>query len=338
MRSENSVRRVTHYRFGKPHDVLRVENVASVSALGPGEVRVRMTRSIIHPADLQLVAAHYSPSCDDIPEGRVPGWEGTGTIEEAATGALERIGISVGTRVAFLAGSVWQSSIVLPASSLVPVPDDITDDVATQMLLNPITALHVLRVAERTLGSPPSRVVLTGSASSVGKLITVLAQRNGLPLIRLVRSAESAARLAELLPGGDIIATETKGWQDAVHDAAGGDIPLVIDGVGGPLVTESGWLLNVGGALVSYGLLDGRPADLTMFLPKALTLRGATMATYESDTQPDEQARDIAAAIEIARSAPQVFEGTSVFDLADLSAAIDAVSAPTKRGNVLLSL
>ena len=335
---EKSVRRIVHYRFGEPQDVLRVENDTPLAPLAADKVRVRLSRSMIHTADLQLVAAHYTQTRDDIPKGRVPGMEGVGVVEEAAAGALGGTGIQIGMRVAFLADSTWQSSLDIPASSLVIVPDDITDEVATQMLLNTITARHVLRTAERTLGARPSRIVLTAAASSVGKLITVLALRDGLPLIRLVRSAASAARLSELLPGGDIISTETTGWQDAVRRAAGGDIPLVVDGVGGSMVTESGWLLNGGGALVSFGLLGGGPTDMTMFLPKALTLRGASISTWAADTDPDDQARDVATAIEIARSNPQVFERGSVFDLSDLRTAIDAVTSPAKQGNVLFSI
>jgi len=329
--------RIVHYRFGEPGDVLRVEDSPPRAPLGPNEVRVRVTRSMIHPGDLQIIAARYSPSRDEIPQGRVPGSEGVGIVEEAALGALDGTGIKEGTRVAFLADSAWQSSLVLPACSLVIIPDDMADDVATQILVNTVTARHVLRTGERILGYRPSHVVLTAAASAVGKLITVLALRDGLPLTRLVRSPESAARLAELLPGDDIVATGTTGWQDAVRDAAGGNIPLVIDGVGGPMIAESGWLLNVGGALISFGLLDGSPADLTMFLPKALTLRGATIGTWAADTAADEQAQDIAAAVDVARTATRVFEGSRVFQLSDLGAAIDAVTAPTKTGNVLLA-
>ncbi|WP_147472448.1 alcohol dehydrogenase catalytic domain-containing protein [Pseudomonas coronafaciens] len=338
MSNDKTDRRIAHYQFGKPEEVLRLENDQPRSSLGRDSVRVRLTRSMIHPADLQLVAAHYSPTVDAVPEGRVPGMEGVGVVEEAAPGALDGTGIEVGDRVAFLAESTWQSSLVLPAGSLVAIPDDITDDVASQMLLNTITARLVLRVAQRTLGTRPSRIVLTAASSSVGKLISVLALREGIPLIRLVRSEASAARLAALLEGGDIIATETEGWQDAVRSAAEGDIPLVIDGVGGEMVTESGWLLNQGGALISFGLLGKGSSDLTMYLPKSLTLRGASIGTWQTDTDPDDQARDLEVAVEIARSTPQVFEGSTVFELSDIRNAIDAVTAPTKQGNVLLSI
>src|SRR5690606_385660 len=127
MHSENTVRRIAHYQFGKPQDVLGFESDKPAPALAPNSVRVRLTRTMIHPADLQLVAAHYSSSHGDIPEGRVPGMEGVGIVEEATPEALAGKGIRIGARVAFMADGTWQDSIVLPAGSLVTVPDEISD-------------------------------------------------------------------------------------------------------------------------------------------------------------------------------------------------------------------
>lgn len=337
MSLENPMRRVAHYSFGSPQEVLRAEKDIPLPPLAADKVRVRLTRSMIHPADLQVMAAHYVSSRDDIPEGRVPGMEGVGIVEEASPEALAGTGIDIGTRVAFMGDGTWQTSVDLPARSLVAVPDDITDDVATQMLLNTITALHVLRVAEQTVGKRPTRIVLTAASSHVGKLIAVLALREGLPLICLVRSEDSAKQLTELLPVTDIVSTETNGWQDAVRKAAGDDIPLIIDGVGGKMVTESGWLLNEGGTLISFGLLAKGPADMTMFLPKALTLRGATIGTWHSETSAEDQARDYDTAIDIARTSPKLFDSGSTFDLSDINAAVDAATSPKKQGNVLIS-
>lgn len=335
--SRGPSQRVAHYSFGDPQSVLRVEDGPRSRALGPAEVRVRISRSIIHPGDLQLIAAKYSPERTKIPEGRVPGSEAVGIVEDAAPAVLAGTGIEIGTRVAFLAQGAWQSAIDLPASSLVAIPDDISDEVATQILVNTVTARHVLRTGLSKLGFRPSHIVLTAAASAVGKLITVEALREGLHPIRLVRSAQSAARLADILPGGDIIHTANPAWQDAVRHAANADIPLVIDGVGGPMVGETGQLLNTQGLMVSFGLLDGGPSDLTMFLPKGLSLQGATIGTWRADTAPDEQAKDIAAAIEVARAQPRIFAGFQAFDLSDLKAAVEATTMPGKTGNVILN-
>lgn len=121
-----------------------------------------------------------------------------------------------------------------------------------------------------------------------------------------------------------------------MRNAAQGDVPLVLDGVGGALIAEMALLLNTKGVLVSYGLLAGDPADLTMFIPKALTLRGVTLGTWRTDATSEEVAMDMVAAIEIARSVPQIFAEFREFELSDLDTAITAVTTPGKTGNVIL--
>jgi NADPH:quinone reductase-like Zn-dependent oxidoreductase len=333
---QTHLQRIVHYRFGDPREVLRIEDAPLQAALAPGHVRVRILRSVIHPGDLQLIAAKFSDAKTDIPQGRVPGSEAVGTVQEAAPGALDGTGLTQGSRVAFLAQGAWQSIIDLPARSLVAVPENVSDETATQLLVNTVTARHVLRAGLNILKRRPPNIVLTGAASAVGKIITILAMRDDLHVVRIVRSHDSASRLTQILPGGEIIDTASNGWQEAVRRAGGWDLPLVIDGVGGHMVAEIGRMLNVGGAMVSFGLLDGGPADLSMFLPKSLTLRGATIGTWQNDTTPEERSQDIATAIDIAATNPSVFDGFRTFELSELNAAIAAVTAPAKSGNIVI--
>lgn len=158
-------------------------------------VRIRLTRSHIHPGDLQLVEAKYLRFAPAITAGPVPGLEAVGMIEDAAPHALDGTGMTIGSRVAFSASGAWQRLPVVPAGSLVAVPDDLTDDLATQLLINTITARHVLRTALRALSVMPRRIVQTGATSAIGKPITVIAMKNGFSPIRLVRSLGSAERL-----------------------------------------------------------------------------------------------------------------------------------------------
>jgi NADPH2:quinone reductase len=328
--------RIVQYSFGDPHKVLQIEPVLSRPALRDDEILVRVTRSVIHPGDLQLVAAKYSQRTEAIPGGRIPGSEAAGVVEDAAPAALRRTGLSIGARVAFFAPQAWQTHAIVPAELLIAIPAGLQDAIAAQLLVNVITARHVLRKGLEGLSPRPHFILQTGAGSAVGKLITVFAQRAGLGTIRLVRSRASAERLARILPGGDIVATATEGWQEVVRGAAQGDIPLVLDGVGGSLVREMGSLLNTKGRLISYGLLADSPADLTMFVPKSLSLSGVTIGTWGADSPPEERAQDMQVAIELGRSAPHLFPVSREFALFELPEAIIAVTAPNKPGNVIL--
>ncbi|MGY2736624.1 alcohol dehydrogenase catalytic domain-containing protein [Sphingomonas sp. UYP23] len=330
-------RRIVHYRYGDPHTVLKVEEDVRTRSLEEGEVLVRVVRSMIHPGDLQLVAAKYSDPTELMPDASVPGLEAAGVIVDAAPGALQGVGLVVGARVAFFAPGAWQTYAVVPANALVALPDELTYELATQVLINTIIARHVLRTALSGLPAKPRHIVQTGASSAVGMLLTVLALKEGIAPIRLVRSSRSAARLIDKLPGGQIIDTGLSGWQSQVRDASDNHIPLVLDGVGGAMVGEIGSLLAMHGRMVSYGLLGDAPADLTLFSAKGLSLVGVTIGTWAQDTTPEDQVADQQTAIDIGLQMPELFADHSIFNADALGDAISAVGAATKTGNVLLA-
>ena len=330
--------RVVQHRLGDPASVLKVDALPPLAPLRAGEVRVRVTRATIHPGDLQLVAGAYGGAGSDIPAGRVPGTEGAGVIETAAPGALAGVGLREGSRVAFFASAAWQSSVVVPADALVALPDEVSDDVGAQILTNTITARHVLRAGLAALGTKPTHLLHTGAGSSTGRLLTVFALQAGIHPFRLVRSAQSAARLAGLLPGGDIVDTSASDWSQQVLTGSDGGVPLVLDAVGGPMIADALQVLSQRGVLISYGHLGGGgDTDLTGLLVKLATLRGASIGTWRADSSVEERTADLAAAVQVARDHPTLFASPPPFPLTDLAAAVTAAGDPARTGNILLA-
>jgi NADPH:quinone reductase len=139
-----------------------------------------------------------------------------------------------------------------PASSVVPLPDSIPDEVAAQMMINTLTALTVIRTAHDSL-PPDARAgvvtLLTGAGSAVGRLIGKVLTERGVKVIRLVRSEAGAAKLTGILPGAPVFATEVAGWKGRVRAAAeGAKIHVAIDSVGGRLLGEvADFLANIKG-------------------------------------------------------------------------------------------
>ena len=128
---------------------------------------------------------------------------------------------------------------LVPASSLVPLPDSISDDVAAHMLINTVTALTAIRAAHDSL-PPDARtgvvVLLTGAGSAVGRLIGKVLTERGVKVISLVRSEAGVARLASILPGSPVFATDIAGLEGPRQRRRRGrqDPSLVaIDSVGG---------------------------------------------------------------------------------------------------------
>jgi NADPH:quinone reductase len=82
------------------------------------------------------------------PDGRVPGFEGAGVVSEVGSKVDPALGLKEGLRVAFFpASGAWCDEAVLPASSVVPLPDSIPDEAGAQMLINTATALTVIRAS-----------------------------------------------------------------------------------------------------------------------------------------------------------------------------------------------
>src|ERR1700719_230419 len=140
---EIHMRRIVHHELGEPARVLRVEDGPSTS-LGPDQVRVRLSYAQIHPGDLHGIMG--SPAFGTPPtitsDGWVPGFEGAGVASEVGANVDPALGLKQDLRVAFFpASGAWSDEAVVLASSVVPLPDSIPDEVAAQMMINTLTAL-----------------------------------------------------------------------------------------------------------------------------------------------------------------------------------------------------
>jgi len=144
--------RIIHTSHGEPAEVLRLEESSDAPPLVSGTALVRVSVAPVHPGDLLGISA--SPAFGAAPfiprGGRVPGVEGVGVVEALAADIDPSHRLQVGTRVAFFpVNGAWSARITAPAQSLIPVPDDVSDEVAAQMLTNTLTARCLARGSQR---------------------------------------------------------------------------------------------------------------------------------------------------------------------------------------------
>jgi NADPH:quinone reductase len=336
------MRRIVHHELGEPARVLRVEDGPAPS-LGPDQVRVRLSCAPIHPGDLLGIMG--SPAFGTPPPiasgGRVPGFEGAGVVSEVGTRVDPDLGLKPGLRVAFFpAPGAWCDEVVVPASSVVPLPDSIPDEIGAQMLINTITALTVIRAAYDSL-PPDARTgvvtLLTGAGSAVGRLTGKMLAERGVKVIRLVRGEASAARLTSVLPGSPAFATEVGGWKDRVRAAAeGATIHVAIDSVGGRLLGDVADLLAEGtGTVINFGSLGGETSDIRLFPPRSLTLKGVVLGGWMQ--QPPEQRKaDVALAQRLAQEGGTLFEVAERYLPSRIADAVTHASQAGRAGVVLI--
>jgi NADPH:quinone reductase len=335
------MKRIVHHELGQPAQVLRVEDGPSAS-LGPDQVRIRVSYAPIHPGDLLGVMG--SPAFGTPPTisaaGRVPGLEGAGVVSEVGARIDPSLGLKPGLRVAFFpAPGSWRDEAVVQASSVVPLADSIPDEIGAQMLINTATALTAIRTAHDSL-PPDARtgvvVLLTGAGSAVGRLLGKLLTDRGVKVIRLVRSAAGAEKLAGILPGSPILATDVAGWKDRARAAAqGAKIHTAIDSVGGRLLGDIAELLADGtGTVVNFGSLGGETSDIRLFPPRSLTLKGVSLGYWTQ--QPLEQRKaDIALAQRLAHGPGPLFQVAERYPPSRISNAVAHVSQAGRAGVVL---
>jgi NADPH:quinone reductase len=242
--------RFDHY--GEPAEVLTVTEQA-VPQPGAGQVRVKMRLSPINPSDLLYVRGHYSGVTPHFPSGA--GFEGVAVIDAVGPDVE---GLSIGQRVFARnsPGGNWAQYAVVPAEKAWPVPDDIDDEQIASFLINPATAILMVR---HLLAVPRGQWLLQSAASSeLGRMIIRLAKHDGIRTINVVRRREAVQELKDL--GADEVIVSGDGPIDEqVHNIVGPQgVGFAIDPVAGEVGTEIFRSLSEDGRMLVYGSLTGQ--------------------------------------------------------------------------------
>jgi NADPH:quinone reductase-like Zn-dependent oxidoreductase len=241
--------------FGEPAEVVtRVSQPALVA--GRDEVVVALEAATVHPSDIHLIRGFYGVR----PQLPAPlGAEGVGKVVEVGPGADQAL---LGHRVAILPTyeqGTWADHAVVATRNVVAVSDEGDPQQLAMIGVNPMTALLLLR-----LFGPLSEgdwIAQTGANSAVGQYIIALAERARIRTLNVVRSQEAATQVS--VAGGDRVVVDGDDLPAQVERVLGGhELALVLDSIGGPVVTILAHRLRVGGKVVSFGALSGRSTAL----------------------------------------------------------------------------
>jgi len=226
---------------------LNYEDVPTPTA-GPGQALVKLAAIGVNFIDIYFRTGLYKAS---LPIAL--GQEGAGTVEAVGTDVGE---VAVGDRVAWAGprGSYAEYAVV-PADSLVKIPDALDYRTAAAAMLQGMTA-HYLTHSAFMLKEGDTALV-HAAAGGVGLLLIQMAKMRGARVIGTV-STESKADLA-LEAGADAIIFYTR--QDfetevrRLTDGRGADV--VYDSVGQDTFMKSLICLRPRGMLVSFGQSSG---------------------------------------------------------------------------------
>jgi NADPH:quinone reductase len=220
------------------------------------------------------------------------------------------------------------------------VPNEISDQIAAQMLINAITASLLIRAGHNSLRTPitpPVYILQNAAASGVGRLLTQVALDRGVRPIRLVRSHQSVDKLQTVLPGPPAYSTSDSNWKEQVREALGGHrLEVAFDAIGEGAIDELASVVDDGGTVINYGSLGSNTGtNIYSLVPNSVALKSAAIMSWFRLTQ-DEKQNDFELALNLATNHPGLFEVAHEYDFGDFQQAIQHVSRPGKTGMVVL--
>lgn len=237
------MRAITYDRFGG-NDVLQLTD-QPIPKVGPGEVRIRVTRAAVNPVDWKLMAGGLDALMDsDFPV--VPGWDVAGVVDAVGPDTPEFVEgdrVAAYARKQVVSAGTFAEYVTVLADATAAVPDEVSDDVAAALPLAGLTALRTLE----TLAVTESDTVLVHAASGgVGFLAAQLAVAAGATVV----GTASPANHDRLSAIGVTPVAYGDGLVDRLREIAPDGFDAVADLVGG-VVDESLAVLREGGRVAS---------------------------------------------------------------------------------------
>lgn len=328
------MKRVIFDQPGRPADVLRVQDDVPAPQPARGEVLVRMLASPINPSDLMYIAGKYGMK-PQLPA--TPGFEGVGVVEASGGGFLGSL--RKGKRVAVINDRIgnWAEYTITKSRQVIPVPDDISDELAATFFVNPATAIVM---TQDVLRVPSGDWLLQSAAGGeLGKMVIRLGKKYGFRTLNVVRRREQVEELKAL--GADAVIVEFDGpLPEQVQKIASGGVRYAIDPVGGKTGSEVIASLGYGGRCLLYGSLTDEPISLhpRLAIGNSLQVEGFWLGAWAKQ-------QGVLTMLKLFRRVrAHMREGilqstfAATYPLEEVKKAVEHAAAPGKGGKVLLKI
>ena len=226
---------------------------APLTALGPGEARIRHTAIGVNYIDVYHRSGAYP-----VPLPAPLGFEAAGVVEALGEGVT---GLEVGQRVAYVDGptGAYAEARNHPVSRLVPLPGSISDEEAAALIFKGLTAHMLVRRVWRPVKG--EWVLVHAAAGGVGLILTRWLATEGARVIGVVSTEEKAGTVRDegahsviIIPRGGSygdLAAQVKGI------TGGKGVRVAYDSVGKDSFEASLESLAPFGLLASFGRASG---------------------------------------------------------------------------------
>jgi NADPH:quinone reductase-like Zn-dependent oxidoreductase len=153
----------------------------------------------------------------------------------------------------------WAEYMVTPASRCVPLPEEVSDEQGSMLLVNPLTAISFFDIARR---GGHQAIINTAAASSLGRMVEFLGRKNRIPVIHIVRNLKQKTTLINL-GAQHVLNSSEKNFSNDLHFMASTlNATLVFDAVGGKLTRLLMLAVPPESSIVVYGNLSGEQPEI----------------------------------------------------------------------------
>lgn len=268
---------------------------------GPGELLLQMRAASINFRDYLMVEGHYNPKQ---PLPLVPCSDGVGEVVAFGPGAQARApGLQEGDRVMPIFAQGWLGGrprkdavrttlggpldgtltelMTVPAESVVPVPEHLSDEEAATLPCAAVTAWNALA---ETGDVRAGETVLTLGTGGVSVFALQLARLLGARVIVTSSSDAKLERARELGAWQGVNYRSTPEWGRAVRELTGGEgVDHVVEVGGGETLPRSLQAVRSGGTISLIGVLAGRPAELDVasILMRSIRIQGVLVGSRD---------------------------------------------------------
>jgi len=255
------------YETGGP-EVLKWEDI-DVKVPGFGEAKIRHTAIGLNYIDVYgRTGLHSVPSLP-----HTLGMEGAGIVEAVGEGVND---VVVGDRIAYVMSppGAYSEKRTVPASCLIKLPNNVSEETAAAMMLKGMTAQYLLNQTYQV--KEGDHILIHAAAGGVGLILCQWAKHLGAKIIGTVGSKEKAALAESHGCDHTIVYTQEK-FKDRVSEITRGKgVDVVYDSIGQSTFMDSLDCLRPLGLMVTFGNATG---PITPFSPSILAARGSLFLT-----------------------------------------------------------
>jgi NADPH:quinone reductase len=224
----------------------------TVRAPAVGEVRIEVKAAAVNPTDILL----RDPGFGNLTSNMVPGMDAAGIIESVGPGVSRlHAGDKVMAAVMPLRpeGGAQAQHIVVPAASVVPIPEGVSLAEASTLPMNGLTALNALEIAALKAGQ---MLAVSGGAGLLAQYAIAAAKQRGIKVIADAKPAD-AERVRGY--GANIVVERGPGFAKAIRRELANGADALLDTA--RLGEESFGAIRDGGIYIPVRGWGDKPAE-----------------------------------------------------------------------------